>query len=89
MRKNIHYRALTSNFISQCLEDAVYLLQMPECGGIGDPPGSVIQVAEMLLKLRMLYAMPSTQINTMYEIFDTEIAEDPWQVILKEEQADK
>jgi len=89
MRKNMHYRALTSNFISQCLEDAVYLLHKPECGGIGDAPGSVIQVAEMLLKLRMLYAIPKNQINTMFCIFDTEKPEVPWQVILKEEEANK
>ena len=70
MNNDVYQRSLTSNFISQCLEDAVYLLQMPECAGIGDAPESVIQVAGMLLKLRMLYATESMgNVSNMYNEF--------------------
>ena len=89
MKEDFYFRSLTRNFIEQCLEDAVYVLQMPECAGIGDAPGSVIQVAGMLLNLRMLHCseMPG-RINKMYEEFRPEKPKN-WEEILKEEAAKK
>lgn len=77
MNNDVYQRSLTRNFISQCLEDAVYLLQMPECAGIGDAPGSVIQVAGMLLELRMLYATESSgRLSNMYNDFKPDIPQE-------------
>lgn len=82
----MYWRALTSNFVEDCLADAIYLLQTPECSGIGDGNNEVVRVAEMLLKLRMLNGTEKYKSFGMYWMFATEIPQDFNPDTFKEEE---